>query len=1456
MKKLFISIIQFIFCLTAFQIVNAQTQVSPKYSVDRSVTSLLSKGDTLIVSGTFANVGIYTGGGALFKDTSDKPNTNFPKIVGNIYCSTPDGNGGFYIYGNYRRESEVANAVSDRIEHVLSNFTFETGFTIAVNSLFKLSTITYNNGVLYIGGENVSQIGGQNAGNLSALDVSTKLLLPWIPSVNAKVTGIFVSQNRLFVIGGFTIIGGQNRNGIAALEINTGAIKSWNPALGGGYSDIKFYQNKIIIGGGFHDASFNNHACALVDSVTGSTIQYIFNSSNLYWAAGISKLALKGDTLFTFSTGTADTRVTAVNLSNNNTILWKKYFNMTASASGMEIIDTSLYVAGSSFDVIYQTNLSNSNAADIERNIKGAVRLSIHSGNLINWFPDPVGLIVRDVYTMASANKNIFVGGNFSHVNGLKRQGIFMLNTLTEEVLPFEIDFDFGVGCNALKLIDSTLYMAGDFSNVNGQPYLSSVIACNVRTGSILPWHPGKLGNATSIEANSKYVFLGGNLTEPAGGLGRSKLFAIDRQTATLANWSPNPDDNISPNALHLSKGRLYVGGAFTNISGQARIYMAAFDTLNLNLTPWQPIAASGQNSILGIALAINSTDTTVWIASNSIWNGTTFTSGFAGFQITTGILSNALPPQLITGHSVNSLAVKGEYIAAGGDFNTSSACNNLVMYNYKNNQLLPSSVFCQNFPFIGEKISTMCFTKNDLYVGGSFVNLNGKQNALNLERIKFPNGYFEVTTDTTYSLYPKQGGNGGEVTINFYGGIIQPGMRIKLVAVGLPDIIVPDSAIIFTGLSEMKARINLRQRTIGKYDVVLTSSSGTEFRKIKGFEIVQFIKPEIKVQVLGASLIRTGSPSPFVIQITNTGNCDAVGVPLYIYAPSNLLLTFNCKIGNLDGSSKDTLMYAVLDSVLGTTDQAKVYWLLVPGITAGSSKNIQFSVTTNINNQNIKIIAAVNNPLFNSPLPAEQGACFQAIWDFVRNTAVNEINSSFVSCFNDSYNVFHTILETVYNNAPVTTIDAMDFGHSVANALINCTSLVLPQVRAAKLAYRWLAVANDLAGSGLGGAQIGEKCRDKNDPTENSVSHNSTSGNSIDPNDKVGIGVTSKHYIDGRRPIIYGIRFENLAAAGFPAQIVRVIDTLDKNRLELNSFQLSHFNFSGKYYNISPGQFKKIEFIDLRPQKNIILKVSAELDTLTAVFKAEFISLDPTTLQLTTNPLLGFLPPNVNAPEGEGGIYFTVSPKSDLPNKAIITNKALIYFDTNLPIPTPIWSNILDKLAPVSTVNDLPITTSDTIINLSWKGTDGESGIEKYSVYYNVNGGSYSQLYVKNNLTSTTFIGKMDSTYSFYSIAIDSVGNKEVKTFFDTKITITSNEEIKIYPNPNNGSFIVQSMSRRKISGLMLYDIQGRQIDIKYTGTDNKFQVIVNNHIATGIYILKIKTENKTIGKKILLTK
>ena len=237
-----------------------------------------------------------------------------------------------------------------------------------------------------------------------------------------------------------------------------------------------------------------------------------------------------------------------------------------------------------------------------------------------------------------------------------------------------------------------------------------------------------------------------------------------------------------------------------------------------------------------------------------------------------------------------------------------------------------------------------------------------------------------------------------------------------------------------------------------------------------------------------------------------------------------------------------------------------------------------------------------------------------------------------------------------------------------------------------------------------------------------------------------------------------------------------------------------------------------------------------------------------------TIDPLLGFLPPNKIAPEGEGGIYFNINAKSNLPSETIVNNKASIYFDANAPIVTNNWSIRLDKNAPSSRIKALPEKTTDTIINLSWSGSDNESGIEKYDIYYSQNGSAYMPLLTRTSLNKISFVGKQDSTYAFYSIAIDSVGNKEQKTSDDTKTTITfSSEDASIYPNPAKGTFTLKVIAQP--TDITLFNVQGRRIPISITTlNNNQYKVALKSGVSFGVYILKIQTANKLICKKIIL--
>src|SRR5262249_47492427 len=127
-----------------------------------------------------------------------------------------------------------------------------------------------------------------------------------------------------------------------------------------------------------------------------------------------------------------------------------------------------------------------------------------------------------------------------------------------------------------------------------------------------------------------------------------------------------------------------------------------------------------------------------------------------------------------------------------------------------------------------------------------------------------------------------------------------------------------------------------------------------------------------------------------------------------------------------------------------------------------------------------------------------------------------------------------------------------------------------------------------------------------------------------------------------------YKIRFENRADATAPAQLVVITQQLSPN-LDFTTFQLGDFGFGSITVHVPEGRTFFSTRIDLRASCGLFVDVAARFDILTGMVTWTFTSLDPLTLDLPSDPLAGFLPPNQNSPEGEGFVTYTVRPLSSL---------------------------------------------------------------------------------------------------------------------------------------------------------------------------------------------------------------
>lgn len=300
----------------------------------------------------------------------------------------------------------------------------------------------------------------------------------------------------------------------------------------------------------------------------------------------------------------------------------------------------------------------------------------------------------------------------------------------------------------------------------------------------------------------------------------------------------------------------------------------------------------------------------------------------------------------------------------------------------------------------------------------------------------------------------------------------------------------------------------------------------------------------------------------------------------------------------------------------------------------------------------------------------------------------------------------------------------------------------------------------------------------------------------SMDPNDKAGpAGYGPLRYQKGDQPYDYVVYYENLSSATAPAQEIVIADQLDPTKFDLSTFRLGSMVFGSHQIEPPPGLSAFATNVDLRPELDLIVRITVSLDQSSGNVVWRFASFEPATGQPPTDPLIGFLPPNINAPEGEGRVTFTVSPKPGLLTGAEVQNQASIVFDTNAAILTPTFSNTIDNSTPTSHVLPLPTTQSSESFNVEWTGIDTGSGIKDYTIFVSENGGPYTPWLSNVTVTQSTFAGQTGKSYSFFSIARDLTGNLEnTKTTAEATTMVAANADLSITNDGSPGAVVTGS--------------------------------------------------------------
>lgn len=309
--------------------------------------------------------------------------------------------------------------------------------------------------------------------------------------------------------------------------------------------------------------------------------------------------------------------------------------------------------------------------------------------------------------------------------------------------------------------------------------------------------------------------------------------------------------------------------------------------------------------------------------------------------------------------------------------------------------------------------------------------------------------------------------------------------------------------------------------------------------------------------------------------------------------------------------------------------------------------------------------------------------------------------------------------------------------------------------------------------GAGNQNGQLGSGGFDKLPlPIKNFIEWAVKAVTALDPNDIAGPkGYAQQQWVSIKDKMPFTIRFENNAQfATAPAQNVFIHLPIDP-KIDINSFRLSSFGFGQYNYTVPENTAYYNTRLDLQDSLGIYVDVIAGVDIIKNEAFWTLRSIDHATGNAPTDAVRGFLPVNDTMTnmvtdtlpgKGEGYVSFTIAPQSGLATGDTVLAKATIIFDSNEEIPTNIWVNTIDAIAPVSRINNHAVTKNT--ITLQWTGQDDAkgTGVRDYALYVSEDGGVYKLNQTKIAANTIDYIGTPGSTYRFFTLATDNTGNQE----------------------------------------------------------------------------------------------
>lgn len=664
----------------ALLLASGATAVAPPgaqtvWATDGTVDAVAVSGNTAYIGGDFTHVGpsdtFQTGSFVGFDaSTGQAHGHSLPVYAANdVTAMAPDGSGGWYIGGFFRRVGDTART---GLAHIRADGSLDPNWAPAVDNTPEAMAVSGS--TVYVGGVFATVNGSTTRHYLAAFDATTGAVTGFDPEPSNHVTSLAVSGTSLYVGGGFTSIAGSTRNELAAFNTTTGALLPFDPnvsfAGGGGQVQAVAVSGSTVYAGGSFNTVNGSQARIGLAAFSGSTGALLPFDAQLGWPGGtasVSTIAISGSTVYaggSFSSvngGTPRDHLAAFDSVTGVT----RAFNPTVSTSGINpwVLslaisgDGTVYVGGGGSIVATGTtapafmhafNGTTGQATSFAPALNSPTLNSIDSG--------------AQVYVIGISGSTVYAGGTFVSAGGVLRNHLAAIDLTTGAATGF--DPNVGNSVEALLLNGSTLYAGGLFSDVNGGATTRGRLAAfNTTTGLATSFNPniGVLGDQVlALALSGSTLYAGGQFETVNGSTARHNLAAFSTATASVTNFDAGIDGTYLF-SLAASGGTVYAGGFFTKANGSVpRLNFAGFNGTTGAVTAFDPEA---NNDVDAIVVS----GSTVYAGGDfTVVNGSTVRNKLAAFDGATGV---ATPFDPNVNADVVALALDGSTLYAGGAF-------------------------------------------------------------------------------------------------------------------------------------------------------------------------------------------------------------------------------------------------------------------------------------------------------------------------------------------------------------------------------------------------------------------------------------------------------------------------------------------------------------------------------------------------------------------------------------------------------------------------------------------------------------------------------------------------------------------------------------------------------------------------------------------------------------------